>query len=58
VTLDRCLDLGSIKQVSLYNGNPIPKGLQAIRIANKGRHHVTVFNRLPDDLHANPPGRA
>ena len=52
-----CAIVGSMlwAKISLLDDDAIPKRLESIRRANKCRHRMTVFNRLPDDLHSRAP---
>ena len=55
MTFDNPFKLGAIQQISLLDGDAIPKWLESLRRANKCRYGMTVFDRLPNDLQPVPP---
>ncbi len=58
MTFDDPFQLGTIQQISLPDGDAIPKRLESLGRANKCRYEVTVFDRLPNDLQSNGPSGA
>jgi len=55
MTFDNPFKLGAIQQISLLDGDAIPKWLESLRRANKCRYGMTVFDRLPNDLQPRAP---
>jgi hypothetical protein len=44
-----------VARIAFLQGNAVPKRRESLRRADKGRHGVTVFNRLPNDLQSGAP---
>ena len=55
MTFNNRFKLGAVQQIALLDGNAILKRLEPLRRANKCRHGMTVFNRLPNDLQPGGP---
>ena len=55
MTLNNPFKLGTIQQISLLDGDAIPKWLESLGRANKCRDGMTTFKRLPNDLQSRAP---
>ena len=56
MTFDDPFKLGAIQQISLLDGDAIPKWLESLRRANKCSYGMTVFDGLPNELQSRATG--